>query len=217
MRLRKVPYAEEFLLANQTIMVHTPKNNKGRWHEVFANHHPIHLEIGTGKGKFLIAMAKLYPDINFIGVEKYESVLIRALEKCLEDPLPNLRLVCIDALELPEVFAPNEIATLYLNFSDPWPKTKQKKRRLTHSLFLMRYQAFMNAKAAIHFKTDNFPLFMDSMISFVEYGLQIERISLDLHAETDIVNVETEFETRFVAMGHPIYYLRATFQEASHA
>ncbi|MCK7487107.1 MAG: tRNA (guanosine(46)-N7)-methyltransferase TrmB [Bacillus subtilis] len=214
MRLRKVPYAEEFLLADQKVMVHEPKQFKGRWSNVFQNKAPIHLEIGTGKGKFLIAMAKLHPNVNFIGVEKYESVLIRALEKCLDEPLPNLRLVCIDALELPEVFAPAEVATLYLNFSDPWPKTKQKKRRLTHSLFLMRYRSFMDKGAVVRFKTDNFPLFMDSMMSFVEYGMAIERISLDLHAATDIFNVETEFETRFVAMGHPIFYLESTFQEA---
>lgn len=217
MRLRKVPHAEEAIRSNQTVMIHDPKERKGSWASVFHNHHPIRLEIGCGKGKFLLELAKLHPEINFIGVEKFESVLVRAVEKAELDPPANLRFLWIDAEELPECFGHGEIDSIYLNFSDPWPKSKQKKRRLTHPLFLMRYLSFLKPTGRILMKTDNFGLFMDSMVWFVESDWHLETISLDLHAEPHLENVETEFETRFVAMGHSIYYLSAVRPEESHA
>jgi len=158
-------------------------------------------------------LARLHPEINYLGIEKFDSVIIRALEKLLQFPLPNVRLIYVDAESLPELFDSNEIDHLYLNFSDPWPKNHHKKRRLTSPLFLSRYQAILKPKAIIEYKTDNYPFFEYTMMSVVEYGTLIDKISLDLHHEMNIENVETEFETKFVAMGNPIYYIRFQIKE----
>jgi tRNA (guanine-N7-)-methyltransferase len=198
-------------------MVHHPKDHKGSWSSVFQNDRPIRLEIGCGKGKFLLELANLHPELNFVGVEKFESVLVRAVEKAEVDPPANLKFLWLDAEELPECFGADEVDLIYLNFSDPWPKSKQKKRRLTHPLFLARYASFLKSSGRIRMKTDNFGLFMDSMVWFVESDWHLETILLDLHAEQHVENVETEFETRFVAMGRSIYYLSAVRPEETHA
>jgi len=214
MRLRNVKNAASLLAAHPEWLILEGETRRGSWKDVFSNDHPIHLEIGCGKGRFLTEMARQHPEINFLGMEKFDSVIVRALQKVLMDPLPNLRLLRADAVNLETLFAPGEIRTLYLNFSDPWPKPSHSRRRLTSPEFIARYRMVLPAGAPLYFKTDNFPLFSFSMKSFVDSGLAIDRISLDLHRETDIPNIESEFESRFVAMGNPIYYLKAALKES---
>ncbi len=213
MRLRKVKHAREAIESHPEIMVLNPELNKGKWSSLFPTIQPIHLEIGIGKGKFLFELARIHPEINYIGIEKFDSVIIRALEKLLQSPLPNVRLVYVDAEKIPELFNRNEIDRLYLNFSDPWPKTPHKKRRLTSPLFLSRYQMILKQNAFIEYKTDNYPFFEYTMMSIVDFGTHIDKICLDLHKERNIENVETEFETKFVAMGNPIYYIKFQIKE----
>lgn len=184
-----------------------PQDFKGKYQSVFNNTNPIHIEIGMGKGKFIYEMAKINPHINFIGIEKYESVLVRAVEKVNVEPLPNLRLMCIDALNLPDIFD-HEISCIYLNFSDPWPKNRHAKRRLTSEVFLDIYEnLFVNEKRIIQ-KTDNLILFASSLKNLNNYGYKFDSVSLDL-ASTDIPNVETEYETKFKSQGIKINYLNA--------
>jgi tRNA (guanine-N7-)-methyltransferase len=213
MRLRKVKYALEMLMSHPEIMVLNPENNKGKWNALFPSVQPIHLEIGMGKGKFLFEQAKMNPTINYVGIEKYDSVIVRALEKLLADPLPNVLLVYVDAERLPDLFTKNEISHLYLNFSDPWPKNAHKKRRLTSPLFLTRYLSILKNDAVVEYKTDNFEFFEYSMLTLVEYGTKIQKISLNLQTDADFLNIETEFESRFAAMGNPIYYIRFIIEE----
>ncbi len=205
MRLRKVRDAGQTLAAHPEFVIADPV--AGHWRERFGNEAPIHLEIGIGKGKFLFETAKKHPEIDYVGIEKYDSVLVRALEKIILEPLSNVKLVHMDAAALPMAFAPGEVALLYLNFSDPWPKHHHAKRRLTSPLFLARYEAILKPGAPIRFKTDNYGFFESTLMTLVAQEKTIERISLDLHAEVDIDNVETEFETRFVQRGQPIYYI----------
>jgi tRNA (guanine-N7-)-methyltransferase len=209
MRLRNVKNASDLILAHPEWIVLEPETNKGNWKAVFGNDHLIWLEIGCGKGKFLLEMAHLHPDINFLGIEKFDSVIVRTLQKAMEEPHANLRLIRTDAAYLPDFFAKGEIDRLYLNFSDPWPKPSHSRRRLTSPQFLERYQAILSQGSRILIKTDNFPLFAFSMVSIVDFGMRVATISLDLHHETPVFNVETEFEAKFVAMGKPIFYLEA--------
>lgn len=213
MRLRNVKNASGQLAAHPNWMILDPENHFGEWARFFGNDHPIHLEIGCGKGRFLMEMAKSHPEINFVGIEKFDSVILRSLQKLLAEPLPNVRLIRTDAADLEKMFKSGEIGQLYLNFSDPWPKPSHARRRLTSGDYLERYQKILKSGSTVTFKTDNFPLFSFSLISLVEAGWVIRRVSLDLHSETDIPNQETEFESRFVAMGKPIFYLNATMKE----
>ena len=206
MRLRKVKNALE-MLEKSPYYIQNPFENKGHWQNVFPNKQPIHLEIGMGKGQFLIEMAKKYPKINFIGIEKYDSVLVRAIEKVQKEEIPNLFFLCVDAKEISNVFA-KEITTLYLNFSDPWPKTRHAKRRLTSPDFLNVYDnIFVNKKEIIQ-KTDNPLLFTYSLEELSKHGYVLEKISLDL-AKEKIANVKTEYEEKFTELGYPIYYVHA--------
>lgn len=206
MRLRKVKNALE-MLEKSPYYIQNPFENKGHWQNVFPNKQPIHLEIGMGKGQFLIEMAKKYPEINFIGIEKYDSVLVRAIEKVQKEEIPNLFFLCVDAKEISNVFA-KEITTLYLNFSDPWPKTRHAKRRLTSPDFLNVYDnIFVNKKEIIQ-KTDNPLLFTYSLEELSKHGYVLEKISLDLVKEK-IANVKTEYEEKFTELGYSIYYVRA--------
>jgi len=211
MRLRKVPDAGSRLARHPDVMIADPEAHRGRWRELFAQDAPIRLEIGIGKGRFLFETAKMNPHVNFIGIEKYDSVIVRALDKLLAEPLRNVRLVHMDAEDLPNVFAPGELDSLYLNFSDPWPKTHHAKRRLTSPLFLTRYEAILKPHAAILYKSDDFAFFSYTMRSLVDAGCTFDRISLDLHSEPHDENVETEFESRFVALGQPIYHIAFHF------
>ena len=206
MRLRKVKNALE-MLEKSPYYIQNPFENKGHWQNVFPNKQPIHLEIGMGKGQFLIEMAKKYPEINFIGIEKYDSVLVRAIEKVQKEEIPNLFFLCVDAKEISNVFV-QEITTIYLNFSDPWPKTRHAKRRLTSPDFLNVYDnIFVNKKEIIQ-KTDNPLLFTYSLEELSKHGYVLEKISLDL-AKEKIANVKTEYEEKFTELGCPIYYVHA--------
>ena len=207
MRLRNVPKAKE-ILDNSNYIIHNYLEMTGNFHSVFSNNNPIYLEIGTGKGNFIIENAKRYPNINFIGIEKYDSVLVRAIEKlgCLE--LDNLRFIRTDAKNIDNIFN-KEISKLYLNFSDPWPKDRHEKRRLTSDTFLKRYDnIFVNDKI-IEFKTDNRKLFEYSVKSFTDYNYRINSLSLDLHQDTSD-NIMTEYEERFSKKGQVIYYIKVS-------
>ena len=206
MRLRNVKNARE-IVDNSPFVVHDPKEFKGKYNELFGNNNPIELEIGMGKGNFIIDKAMKNPDINFIGVERYESVLCRALEKLEDKQLPNVKIICIDAIELDEVFD-KEISTIYLNFSDPWPKKRHAKRRLTSHVFLPVYDLIFKDEKVIVQKTDNVGLFESSIVSLSTYGYTLEDISLDL-ASTGMENSLTEYEAKFMSQGIKINYLKA--------
>ncbi len=205
MRLRKVKNAEEILLEHNDIVLFNPEGYKGKWHEAFHNNNPIALEIGMGKGKFLIELAKRNPNINYLGLEKEKSVLIRAIEKITND-ITNIRFLPVDALLLDQYFQENEINKIYLNFSDPWQKTRHTKRRLTFPKMLDLYHKILNNNSSIEMKTDNRHLFEYSLIEFVDKGFKIENLSLNLHEDKEDI-VTTEYEDRFVQKGNPIYYI----------
>lgn len=206
MRLRNVKNAAS-IVNNNRYVINDPKEYKGHFKELFQNDNEIHVEIGMGKGDFIIGCALKYPDINFIGIEMYESVMVRAVQKLEDLDIPNLRLIRMDAALLSLVFE-HEISTIYLNFSDPWPKNRHKKRRLTSPLFLSVYDNLFKGDARIIQKTDNIGLFAYSISSLSMYGYTIERVSLDLeHEELD--NVETEYEKKFKSKGVRINYLNA--------
>lgn len=206
MRLRNVKNKEQ-ILASSPYLITNPKDYCGTWSSVFCNHHPIYLEIGMGKGKFLIEQALRHPENNYIGIERYDSVLARAVEKVPEG-LFNLRIVRANAIDV-DTFFDHEISLLYLNFSDPWPKKRHALRRLTSPVFLAKYDSIFSDVPRIIQKTDNRSLFEYSLMSLVEYGYYFEDISLDLHHSDYQDNVMTEFEERFVGLGQVIYYLSA--------
>lgn len=208
MRLRNVKNAMD-IINNSPYMILNPMEYKGRYNkDVFHNDKPIHLEIGMGKGNFIIDKAIKNPNINFIGLEKYESVLCRALEKLENYNLSNVKIIREDAINLADIFD-KEIETIYLNFSDPWPKKRHAKRRLTSYVFLPIYDKVFKDKKVIVQKTDNVSLFESSIVSLSTYGYTIEEISLDL-AKTDIENSLTEYESKFMSQGVKINYLKAT-------
>ena len=213
MRLRKVKHAKQYIEENPQIVVHTPKAQKGKWNKVFRNENPIHIEIGCGKGKFITELAQANPNINYIGIEKFDSVIVRAIEKLIESPLKNIRLIRIDAELLNDIFALGEVASIYLNFSDPWPKNRQEKRRLTSLRFLSIYEKILNNEAIIQFKTDNFDLFQYSMMTLNKYAkFHIENIIINLYKNLPKNNVQTEFEMKFVEMGKLIHYMKVRFK-----
>lgn len=208
MRLRHVKNAFEDLASDTKYFVLNPKDYHGKWAlEVFKNNNPIHIEIGCGKGQFMMGLAKHFPDINFIAIEKYDSVLVRCLEKVSQDDIPNLKLVLLDALMLKEVFDKGEVEEIYLNFSDPWPKTRHAKRRLTSYIYLDIYRNILASDGAIIQKTDNRSLFESSLESFSQNDWYLTNISLDLH-KTDLFNITTEYEDKWSPKG-PIYRLEA--------
>ena len=206
MRLRNVKNAKE-LVNNNKYVITDPEKYRGKYNKLFNNKKPIHLEIGMGKGNFIIDMALKYPDINFIGIERYESVLVRALEKLEDKEIPNLKFICMDAIKVGEVFD-HEVDCIYLNFSDPWPKKRHAKRRLTSNVFLPIYDLVFKNDCLIVQKTDNVGLFESSIVSLSTYGYVIEDISLDL-ANTDKENSLTEYEAKFMSQGIKINYLVA--------
>ncbi|AQY51368.1 tRNA (guanosine(46)-N7)-methyltransferase TrmB [Listeria weihenstephanensis] len=212
MRVKHKPWARDHILAHPEVCVAKPEEWKGKWHQLFGNENPIHIEIGTGKGQFVTGMAVANPEINYIGIEVVESVIITALDKALAAGIPNLRLLSVDGAELLEYFEPGEVARVYLNFSDPWPKTRHAKRRLTNPRFLDIYKALLPADGEIHFKTDNRGLFEYSLVAFSEYGLLLQYLSLDLHHSDFEGNIMTEYEEKFSAQGFPIYRLEATYK-----
>ena len=204
MRLRNVKGSREAIAANDYV-VHTPEEQKGKWSEVFGNKNPIHIEVGMGKGKFITELARQNPDINYVGIEKYSSVLVRALEKRPELEQDNLMFIRMDAENLPDVFDKDEVALIYLNFSDPWPKDRHAKRRLTSVQFLSRYDQFLEPDGRVIFKTDNRPLFDFSLEQVEEAGWILENHTFDLHHSEFLEgNVMTEYESKFVAEGKTI-------------
>lgn len=207
MRLRNVKNAKE-IVKNSPYVIQNPSEFKGRYNKIFGNDNPIHLEIGMGKGNFILDKARKNPNINFIGLEKYDSIVCRALEKANVEKPDNLKIMCIDALELGEIFD-KEIEVIYLNFSDPWPKSRHAKRRLTSHVFLPIYDKIFNGIPTIIQKTDNVGLFESSIVSLSTYGYIIEEISLDL-ASTGMENSLTEYEAKFMGLGTKINYLKAT-------
>ena len=207
LRLRNVKNKDEILNSTDYLEIN-PNDNKSKWNKVFNNNNPIHIEIGMGKGDFIIENALRYPNINFIGIEKYSSVLARAIEKLHDKELPNLRLIRMDANFIEDVFD-KEIDTIYLNFSDPWPKKRTAKRRLTSDVFLDKYKNLFKKDHNIIMKTDNMNLFEYSLESFSRNGYILEKVSLDLHSGDIENNIETEYEKKFVAKGNKIYYVNA--------
>ena len=203
MRLRNIAGANEKIINSKYIILDY-KSLKGNYQSVFSNNNPIHLEIGMGRGKFIIENAKRYPDINFIGIERFDSVIVRALDKLEEEDIPNLKLIRVDATEIGEVFE-KEIETLYLNFSDPWPKIRHTNRRLSSKIFLERYDNIFKDLKRIVMKTDNRHLFEFSVREFTAYGYNIEELILDLYSEDISLNIPTEYEDKFHNKGQAIY------------
>lgn len=211
MRLRNKPWAEEKLKDYPEYVVQEPKKWKGKWHERFEKNQPLQIEIGTGKGQFIIEMAKEHPDLNFIGIELQTSVIVSALDKQIEEALPNVQLLQVNAAELKEYFEENEVERVYLTFSDPWPKNRHEKRRLTFKKFLAIYSFILNGNGELHFKTDNQGLFEYSISSFSKYGMIIEDLYLDLHNSDVPGNIMTEYEEKFSKKGNRIYKVVATY------
>lgn len=213
MRLRNIPRAEG-VLQESPLVIKDETKFRGHWGEaVFANANPIHIEIGMGKGQFLIRLAAQNPDINYIGIERYSSVLLRAVEKLQEDIIPsNLRFICMDASDITEVFAPNEVDRIYLNFSDPWPKARHARRRLTSREFFARYDQILVPDGQVEFKTDNRSLFDFSVEEIGESDIwQLTGCTYDLHndASMNVGNIMTEYEEKFSSMNNPICKLIA--------
>lgn len=200
------------LAAHPNFVISDPTLWKGKWNELFENDHPIHIEIGMGKGQFITGMAKAHPEINYIGVEMQVSVVSIALDKLIEQPLPNLKLLHVDGSALTEYFADSEVDQIYLNFSDPWPKKRHEKRRLTYKTFLAVDEQILRPNGEIHFKTDNQGLF-DNSASFSQYGMILKQVWLDLHQSQFEGNIMTEYEEKFSSKGQRIYRVEAQFQD----
>ena len=209
MRLRNVRGARE-ALQESDFTVNEPSEYRGKWLELFENNNPLHIEIGTGKGRFLMTLAEQNPDINYVGIEKFSSVLIRAIEKQRELALPNLYFIRMDAENIEEVFAEGEVDRIYLNFSDPWPKDRHAKRRLTSKQFFARYDKILDKNGRVEFKTDNRDLFDFSVESVKEAGWNLSVVTYDLHnSDMNEGNIMTEYEIKFSEMGNPIHKLIA--------
>lgn len=206
MRLRNISGSRD-VIALSPLVIHEPKQHKGSWSEVFGNDNPIRIEVGMGKGKFIYELAKQNPHINYIGIEKYSSVLLRALQKMESEPLPNLCFIRMDAEEIAEVFGEEEIDRIYLNFSDPWPKDRHAKRRLPSREFLKRYDSFLKKDGVLEFKTDNRDLFNFALKELDDAGWEAVQVTFDLHSDPEMSagNIMTEYEEKFSALGNPIY------------
>ena len=210
MRLKNVPGAREAVAAS-SFVVQEPEKCRGNWKEIFGNDHSVYIEVGMGKGRFLTDLALTHPENNYAGIERYSSVLFRALQKreALEakgTSMPNLCYMCIDAEDLPKIFGKGEVKGIYLNFSDPWPKDRHAKRRLTSRQFLKRYDEILAADGKIEFKTDNRALFEFSLEEVKEAGWTLEEYTFDLHHDERLMqgNIMTEYEEKFSSKGNPI-------------
>lgn len=205
MRVRYDKNADKTLEENE-IYIQEPLQNIGKWQQEFENENPLHLEIGMGKGNFIINMAKHFPDINFIGMERNKTILAKAVKKIEKEGITNIRVMSSDAQQLKEIFASKELDKIYLNFSDPWPKNKHYKRRLTYRDFLDLYDYVLKNDSIVEFKTDNQILFEFTILEVCNTGRQMEYISLDLH-NTEEFNIMTEYEEKFSKKGNRIYKL----------
>ena len=204
MRLRNVKNKEK-IMEQASYLITNPKEYRGKWKSYFSNDNPIYLEIGMGKGKFIIENAKLYPNINFIGIEKFDNVLVKAIKECNIE-LPNLVFIRYDALYIDDLFY-HDIDLLYLNFSDPWPKKRHQNRRLTSPIFLNKYNNIFSGNHIIEFRTDNRDLFQYSLVSFSQNGYILEDIFLDFHHDNKPL-ITTEYEDKFSSENCPIYYVK---------
>lgn len=212
MRLRNIPGADAAVAACPYV-IDQPAAFRGSWNKNFEKEQPIYIEVGMGKGQFLFGQAAAHPDINYIGIERYTSVLLRAIQKIdAENPPENLRFVCMDAADLPEIFEKNEVSRIYLNFSDPWPKDRHARRRLTSSEFLSRYDKILTPDGTIEFKTDNRGLFDFSLEEINASPIwEVTQHTFDLHhtPEMSVGNIMTEYEEKFSSIGNPICKLIA--------
>ena len=206
MRQRNVKNKKEIINSSKYIILN-PNEYKSSWNKVFNNNNPIYIEIGMGKGDFILENAIKYPNINYIGIEKYDSIMALAIKKIEEYELSNLKLIRMDALTILDVFS-NEIDKIFLNFSDPWPKERHAKRRLTSPVFLEKYNSIFKNRPVIEMKTDNRNLFEYSLISFNDNNYSIKEISLDLHHSNFPNNIMTEYERKFSLQNAPIYYVK---------
>lgn len=215
MRLRNIPRADG-VIKSQPMVVQDTQKSRGNWKNIFGNDRPVYLEIGMGKGRFLMNMAKEHPLVNFVGIERYSSVLLRALEKYDTEEykeLQNIRFLCMDATEIDDVFHEGEIRKIYLNFSDPWPKARHARRRLTSGTFLDRYAKILPPGGTLEFKTDNTELFRFSLEEIKEKeGWRLDKYTYDLHRNDEMNqgNIMTEYEEKFSSLGNPINKLIAT-------
>ena len=205
MRLRNIKGSRENIQASKYV-VQEYREQKGKWRELFGNDHPIHIEIGMGKGRFLMDMATLHPEINYVGIEKYSSVLLRGIQKQEELQLPNVMFIRMEAEYITEVFAKDEVDRIYLNFSDPWPKDRHAKRRLESREFLKRYNEILVPEGVVEFKTDNMDLFEFALEEVEPAGWKLRQWTKDLHHDPKMNagNVMTEYEERFSSVGNPI-------------
>ena len=207
MRLRNITGSREVIAESPYVVQEAVQPRcPGTWQEIFGNDHPIHIEIGMGKGKFIHTMAKIHPEINYVGIEKYSSVLLRAIQKMEQDEMPNLKFLRMDAEDIVTVFAPGEVDRIYLNFSDPWPKDRHAKRRLPSREYLARYHVILKKDGKLEFKTDNRELFDFAVQELEPAGWKAEVVTYDLHRDAALMegNVMTEYEEKFSAMGNPI-------------
>ena len=212
MRLRNIPGAGE-VIDNSPYCIKEPVELKGKWHDFLGNNNSIETEVRLGRGLFRGDRARLHPEINYIGIERYTSVLLRAVQKMQEDELPNVHFLCIDAATLPDIFDRNEVDRIYLNFSDPWPKDRHARRRLTSSEFLARYDLFLAPDGRIEFKTDNQDLFtfsLEEIESSDKWHLDASTRDLHHDAAMNEGNIMTEYEEKFSAAGNPICKLIAS-------
>ena len=214
MRVRKKKWAVPYMEAHPEYLITEPEKLIGKWESRFKKSQPIHVEVGSGKGQFIIGMAKKHPEINYIGIDLQDSVLAMAVQKAVEGELDNVQLILTDGANVDTFFEKGEVSKVYLNFSDPWPKSRHEKRRLTYKTFLKSYENILPDNSELEFKTDNRGLFEYSLVSLNNYGMKFDYVSLDLHHADDEIferNVETEYEHKFAAKGNPIYCLHAHF------
>ena len=214
MRLRNVKNKEE-ILNSSNYLIRNEEKYIGKWSELFGNSNPIYIEIGMGKGKFIIENAIKYPNINFIGIEKYDSVVAKCLPK-IPAGLSNLLIVRMDALNIDKVFR-HEVERIYLNFSDPWPKVRHSMRRLSSKVFLKKYDNIFRQNREIFMRTDNRDLYIYSLMSFSEYGYVLKDITFDLHATCDCPLITTEYEDKFSDKGMPIYAVVAVKNDVQNS
>ncbi|GAU76135.1 tRNA (guanosine(46)-N7)-methyltransferase TrmB [Fusibacter sp. 3D3] len=212
MRVRKIKGAFEELVTYDQVFVVDPASKKSKWHEVFGNDHEIHAEFGGGKGRFIIEMAKRHPDVNFIMIDVITEVILKAAQHAAKVKLPNLKMIMIDLNEVNNFFDADELSRIYLNFSDPWPKKRHYKRRLTYRDFMKKYQSVLKEDGWIHFKTDNQALFEFSLNEFCALDMIMKNIALDLHSQNDLENIMTEYEEKFSKKGFLIYRVEAKFR-----
>jgi tRNA (guanine-N7-)-methyltransferase len=212
MRLRNIANARNLLGQHSEQMILDPVMHRGKWNELFGNSRPIFLEIGMGKGQFISSISKRNPHINFIGLEKYDSVAVRALQKLIREPRPNVLLARGEAENLLDYFSPNEIGQIILNFSDPWPRKSNEKRRMTHVEFLEKYRNILVPGGEIHLKTDSRAFFEFSLLQMNNHGMKISGVSFDLHSAEPEDNIRTEYEESRSAAGHAIHRLVGRFE-----